>query len=574
MTTLQTGPLVRAISTHSAVIWAELTEPGNVTVTAFEDENTNTQQSVSGPTTTVGGRHYVALQLTSLRPATWYNYTLTYTANLSNQHTLEAGQEPDQAGEILLPQSAIPTIPIIQCFRTIETTPESTSPGTLRIAYGSCRKAESGKPDAFNTFGHWLLDHKAERNDRWPHIMLLIGDQIYADEPPTNVVNKRPAIAQGARNYEDFACLYQYAWTHDYGAQQALAVIPSYMIFDDHEITNNWNSAPDWRAQALQAGEEQILVDGLVAYWVYQDWGNIDPKSTTDHPLLSIMRQATESGEDALIPLRERIRADVYNKQPLRWHYTIPTHPPIFVANARTERTAIFQSKDDDLYAPTRIISEQQMNELQEWFEQHQESPTILVSSVPILLPPAIGAIEYATGQRLWHQLTHPLHWLGRQLARLQLFIADKGSFDHWPLYALSWQKIIELFQQRKNDTFILSGDVHFSYALEAHTSSKQHIYQLVSTPLQNELSTANKREIQIQSYLTSWNYGGLHHQILALQNKVHTTYSQRNLLYANTIALLTIQTQSNTSYTYTHEYLGIDQDTMQVIGQTLLPEK
>ena len=46
------------------------------------------------------------------------------------------------------------------------------------------------------------------------------------------------------------------------------------MIFDDHEITNSWNTSPDWRARALSHGLEPMLVDGLVAYWVYQGWGN------------------------------------------------------------------------------------------------------------------------------------------------------------------------------------------------------------------------------------------------------------------------------------------------------------
>lgn len=73
-------------------------------------------------------------------------------------------------------------------------------------------------------------------------------------------------------------------------------MLPTYMIFDDHEIINNWNISPTWRAKALKHGREQLLVDRPVAYWVYQGWGNLHRRTNTTSPLLQIMQQGAESG--------------------------------------------------------------------------------------------------------------------------------------------------------------------------------------------------------------------------------------------------------------------------------------
>jgi len=86
------------------------------------------------------------------------------------------------------------------------------------------------------------------------------------------------------------------------------------MIFDDHEIANGWNISPKWRAHALQQGLEQTLVDGLVAYWAYQGWGNIGLRRADEHTLLAIMQHAAHNGEDALEALREGMRQVVYEE--------------------------------------------------------------------------------------------------------------------------------------------------------------------------------------------------------------------------------------------------------------------
>jgi len=392
-------------------------------------------------------------------------------------------------------------------------------------------------------------------------------------------------MKDGATSFEDFALQYRYVWTNTAHVRQALACIPAYMICDDHEITNGWNSTPTWRTQMLQSGREQVLIDGMVAYWVYQGWGNLDQQEVT-HPLMHIMQDAARTGEDALEALRTCIKQTVFGNTDLHWHYTIPTTPPIFVTSTRINRSCTPDS--NERYTPLHIMSSQQMTELRTWLQEQQTGISLLVSSVPVLLPPFIGLAEYLTGVRLWTHAIAPLRWLGRQLARLQLKVADRASFEHWPVYTTSWHELVKSVTQQTGDVVILGGDVHFSYSIEAHPvhSGQSHtqtstLYQLVSTPIQNLLDAKDRRLIQGQSFITRATYGGLSTRILPLHRASNSQHQstqnapvdiQHNLLFENTLAQVTITLHPDQEHKYhlEQEYLGIVDGHLQVIGSTL----
>jgi len=564
MSYLRIGPLVRAMSTNTVVLWAELSQPCElqiqITPTDISDTSTGSEIRVTTTTTQVGEHYYIAPQIQGLLPSTWYTYSL-FTV-------------PDN--EELTSKSSVG---LLQCFRTFDLPETDTvdEQRELRIAYGSCRKAEQDPTDAFHAFGLWLKQQHAQREESWPHLLLLIGDQIYADQPSAELLRSHPHLHEGAQTFADYTLFYEHAWANDPDVQQALAVIPTFMMFDDHEICNDWNVDPIWRNKAIRDGKEQMLVDGLVAYWVYQGWGNLAQDAEADHPLLAIMHKAAQSGEDALEELRSCVKADIYNLTPIRWHYIIQTQPGIFVANARTERTSIFDQTTSEYYGPTRIMNQKQMQDIQQWLQSQQQP--IFVSSVPVLLPPLIGILQYFVGQRVWHEYTWPipLRWLGKQIARFQLFAAHKANFDHWPLYTSTWHEFIQSVQKQQKDIIILSGDVHFSYALDAlfTTPGKaHHLYQLVSTPLQNVLGDKNERQVRLQAAITRITYDGLHSRILPLKTTSQTTRTYKDLLFENTLAFVTIQRDSHGTDQIKHEYMGSVDGELQVIGVTELPAR
>ena len=59
--------------------------------------------------------------------------------------------------------------------------------------------------------------------------------------------------------------------------RRTLANVPTYMMLDDHDVTDDWNLNPIWvdRVNATSLGRT-IIRNGLASYAVFQDWGN-DP---------------------------------------------------------------------------------------------------------------------------------------------------------------------------------------------------------------------------------------------------------------------------------------------------------
>lgn len=559
MSHLRVGPLVRAVTPDSVTIWTEWTHPCEVTLRVTTADQSN--QPAPDPhiacsrALTIGNHHYALLRLNDLHPSTWYDYHITCKTD-------EGEQAP-----------AVGTLK--QCFRTLDP-PEAGN--ALRLAYGSCRKPTAVEPDALQAFGAWLIERFDERETTWPHLLLLIGDQIYADDftgrrgrhkgTSSLMQTARPEPSQrGAQTFAEFAALYRQAWTSDDGGiRQVLAAIPTFMIFDDHEITNGWNTTPDWRAHALMHGLEHMLVDGLVAYWVYQGWGNPGAQSeaSNTNALIALMQEVAHSGDDALERLRAYMRKAVYEEIAPHWHYNIPTAPPVFVMDVRADRPAILHNKDD-ADAPARIMSHQQMSELQAWIKNHDTSTVLLVSSVPVLLPPVIGLAEYAMGVRPFHNT--PLRWLGHQVARIQQRATRRMSFDHWPVFAATWRELVKLLFRRKNDIVVLSGDVHFSYAAAAHRGifhlrGGATLYQLVASPFSNMLDNRDARLVLTQARVKRVGYGGLQTRVCRLTSANAKARIAHDILMQNTIALVTFEPHTDGPgegrYSITQSYLGI----------------
>ncbi len=559
MSYVHTGPLVRATSSTSSVIWAEFSQPCHVTVIATPALQADTlfELAISEAqmhTVTVGSHYYAAPELIGLHPSTWYTYQIVIHTE-SGEHALEPAS-------------------VTQCFRTFDITipnqshhPEATLiPPALRIAYGSCRKAGYPAIDALSAAGSWLSQHIDKRESVWPHLLLLIGDQIYADEPTPPMLAIYPQLQEGAKTFSDFADMYHYVWTCDTGIRQVLAALPTFMIFDDHEVTNNWNNVPSWREQRIQEGQEGLLVDAIVAYWVYQGWGNLQ-QANNQHPLLALMREGEQSQTDILEALRAYIREETVSSIERSWHYVIPTTPSIFVANARAGRTSVFSDQPEQVYESSRILGKQQMAELQQWMQQ-QNTIALLISSVPILLPPVIGLAEYLMGLRPFQQ-NRLLRGVGLQLARIQQWVTLKTSFDHWPLFTDTWQELLHLLDTQSADIVALSGDVHFSYSMSARRTIRQPknvLYQLVSTPFQNVLSPSSRKEIELQSTMTRISYGGLSMRMLPLYKPSHQPV-RSSIIWQNALAFITVQLHAD-GYTLRQDYMGIvDEKGMDVLA-------
>jgi len=85
-----------------------------------------------------------------------------------------------------------------------------------------------------------------------PQALVLLGDQIYAHKPPFDTLDfvrsrrdTNDAPGEVVADFEEYARLYQDAWG-DPAIRWLLSTVPSAMIFDDHEVGDDWNVSAAW----------------------------------------------------------------------------------------------------------------------------------------------------------------------------------------------------------------------------------------------------------------------------------------------------------------------------------------
>ena len=101
-------------------------------------------------------------------------------------------------------------------------------------------------------------DQRSQDQERWPDLLLFLGDQVYADETSEEMrefIEQRRDPAQAPwyelKDYEEYAHLYALAWS-DPPNRWLLSTLPSAMIFDDHDIRDDWNTSYAWRQEIEQ----------------------------------------------------------------------------------------------------------------------------------------------------------------------------------------------------------------------------------------------------------------------------------------------------------------------------------
>jgi phosphodiesterase/alkaline phosphatase D-like protein len=79
-------------------------------------------------------------------------------------------------------------------------------------------------------------------------------------------------------DFEEYSRLYRDSWK-DPAIRWLLSTVPSAMVFDDHELTDDWNISEAWveEMRTHPSWDEQIF-GGLASYWVYQHLGNLSPQ--------------------------------------------------------------------------------------------------------------------------------------------------------------------------------------------------------------------------------------------------------------------------------------------------------
>jgi hypothetical protein len=234
--------------------------------------------------------------------------------------------------------------------------------------------------------------------------------------------------------------------------RRVLANIPTYMIFDDHEITDDWNITMEWHDNVTGSDcGKQIVTNGLIAYWAFQAWGN-DPTLFND----DFIRRVTEYlGKNGSVADAERVPFEDFLWNFHGWTFSAPTNPLAICVDCRTQRKyATFKG------AP-QLIGEEGLLSVSRTLEDAHFSkgdPVIVVVPSPVL-----GFYLIELLQKIFAFI------ISVYVLDLESWYANTAGRAHFLMFLLQ--------MLRPRHCMFLSGDVHFAFTIKAAFAPLQDGY-------------------------------------------------------------------------------------------------
>lgn len=119
---------------------------------------------------------------------------------------------------------------------------------------------------------------------------------------------------------------------------RALAHLPTYMIFDDHDVTDDWNLSALWETTTYQHPfSRRIVGNALVAYLLCQGWGNKPDDFHDIMPAIQALSASAEQSGKFNATLQDQLINSLLQFE--QWHYTLQTSPRIVVLDTRCDST-------------------------------------------------------------------------------------------------------------------------------------------------------------------------------------------------------------------------------------------
>jgi hypothetical protein len=468
------GPLLRYVGETAVTIWVETDRACQVEILGHHAQ-----------TFEVAGHHYGLVVADSLRPGAEYEYQVALDGVVC---------WPEPGSEF--PSSA---------FRTLD--PDRP----LRLVFGSCRIAELPVPrrrrgrarheqeHGSDALAAYALDLRETPRERWPDVMLLIGDQVYADEvgPATREfieARRDPSSPPGYQvaDFTEYCFLYREAWSEP-SVRWVLSVIPTAMIFDDHDVHDDWNISLAWRREYQAKPWWPARIGGAyMSYWVYQHLGNLSPAELGKNEL---WRQVQESGDAAAVLSDFAVSAD-RGSEGIQWS---------FQHSFGGVQVVVIDSRSRVLEDGQRLmVGEAEWQWVTEAVSGDWEH-VVLATSLPLLLPHGIHDLE------AWNEAVCGGVW-GKRVARAGERLRRAVDLEHWAAFGKSFGEFERLLAGLATGRYgrppasvtVISGDVHHSYlaAVDFPASWSLHprsaVYQAVCSPIHNMLPQPFRRGQQV----------------------------------------------------------------------------
>jgi PhoD-like phosphatase len=469
MPRLVLGPLLRYTGSTQATVWVETDVACEVSVL-----------DARGRTFCVEGHHYALIVLSDLAQGS----ERSYDVHLDGQ----CAWPPDDG-------RPVPTI------RTREHERHA------RLVFGSCRIGDPERPPytlppsehplGFGIDALWALSRRLQSGqEEWPDCLLLLGDQVYADETSEETRafirerrDTREEPGEQVADFQEYARLYQEAWS-DPDIRWLLASVPSTMIFDDHDVHDDWNISEAWvrEARATSWWDERIT-GAFMAYWLYQHIGNLAPPELEEEPLLRALHEVEDGGP------RLREFASAVDKTPAESRFA-------FHRDFGRTRLVVIDSRASRVLADGRrdMVDDEEWA----WIAEHSRGAfdhLIIASTLPVFMTPGIDGFE------AWNEAVCSGAW-GRPAARAGERIRRALDLEHWPAFQRSFRTMVELLAElatgpdAPGTISFIGGDVHTAYVAEVAIGGGQssRIFQIVCSPFRNPLHAREQRVVRLFS--------------------------------------------------------------------------
>ena len=250
--------------------------------------------------------------------------------------------------------------------------------------------------------------------------------------------------------------------------RRALANVATYMVFDDHDVTDDWNLCQLWQEQVLGNGlGRSVMRDGLAAFALLQGWGN-NPVAFESGPgaelLDAISRLFPANAPNGPDPSAAAAIDTLlgFNGQPplMRWHYTVDgaVHR-VIVCDTRTRRGFTGRVSPPVQLPDTERGTQIPDGPLPAGFEM-----LVVVLSQPVLDPVLLGELTQgliAGGAAALAGIDKKMREPdARAMAGLETL-----DYEGWGARPAEIAKLLDRLATYKR-VMILSGDVHFSVSL------------------------------------------------------------------------------------------------------------
>jgi hypothetical protein len=470
MAGLVLGPLLRYTGSTQATVWVETDAPCDVAVLDARQR-----------TFCVEGHHYALVVLSDLDEGS----VRAYEVHLDG----ERAWPPDDGR----PPSTIHT-------REHER--------RARLVFGSCRVGDPERQPytldrsehhlGFGVDALWALSRRLQSGqEEWPDCLLLLGDQIYADETSEQTrafirARRDTSLPPGEQvaDFEEYARLYRESWS-DPDIRWLLATVPSTMIFDDHDVHDDWNISEAWVSEMRATSWWNERITGaFMSYWLYQHIGNLSPPELAEERLHA---EISRSDEDGGPRLREFARA--VDREPASSMFA-------FFRDFGRSRLVVIDSRAARVLAEGRrdMVDDEEW----QWIAEHARGAydhLIIASTLPVFMTPGVDGLE------AWNEAICSGAW-GGLAARAGEKLRRGLDLEHWPAFQRSFRTMVELLHElaegpdSPGTISFIGGDVHTVYVAEVDLGERQRsrVFQIVCSPFRNPLEPRERRAVKLFS--------------------------------------------------------------------------